>query len=129
MRRILILIGLGFLGAGLVGCTPERTASSRAVEALLQALVQRDEARFTTLTCPEYEAQALVEYDSFGLVRAELNGVACAVTGGEGETSVVQCMGSIDATYGSEVRRFDLTARTYQVIQRGGDWLVCGYTK
>ena len=129
MRRSLFFIGLGFLAAGLVSCAPARTASSRAVEGLLQALVQRDEARFSALTCPEYEAQALVEYDSFGVVRAELNGVACAVAGGEGDTSLVRCTGSIDATYGNEVRRFDLTARTYQVVQSGGDWLVCGYTK
>lgn len=129
MRRTLFFIGLGFLTAGLASCAPARTASSRAVEGLLQALVERDEARFTTLTCPVYEAQALVEYDSFGLVRSELNGVACAVTGGEGNTSLVRCTGSIDATYGNEVRRFDLTARTYQVVQSGGDWLVCGYTK
>ena len=95
----------------------------------MRALVQRDEARFTALTCPEYEEQALIEYDSFGLVRAELNGVACAVIDSEGDSSRVRCTGSIDATYGSEVRRFDLAVRTYQVIQSGGDWLVCGYTK
>ena len=129
MRRILFFIGLGFLAAGLASCAPARAASSQAVEGFLRALVQRDEARFTALTCPEYEAQALVEYDSFGLVRAELNGVACEVIDGEGDTSYIRCTGSIDATYGSEVRRFDLTARTYQVIQSGGDWLVCGYTK
>ena len=129
MRRILFIVGLGLLAAGLTSCASAGPASSQAVEGLLRALVQRDEARFTALTCPEYEEQALIEYDSFGLVRAELNGVACAVIDGEGDTSRVRCSGSIDATYGSEVRRFDLTVRTYQVIQSGGDWLVCGYTK
>jgi hypothetical protein len=129
MRRVLVFIGVGFLASALASCAPKQAGASRAVEGLLRALVERDEARFTALTCPEYESQALIEYDSFALVRAELNGVRCGVTGGEGNTSVVRCAGSIDATYDNEVRRFDLTPRIYQVLLSGGDWLVCGYTK
>ncbi len=129
MRRVLLLMGVGFLVGSLAGCAPSQAGASRAVESLLEALVERDEARFTALTCPDYETQALLEYDSFALVTSELNGVTCEVTGGDETASVVRCTGSIDATYDNEVRQFDLTPRIYQVLLSGGDWLVCGYTK
>ncbi len=126
MARILVLTTLVL---GLTGCAPDSSRAARAVEALLEALVTREEARFTSLTCPDYEAQALIEFDSFGLVRSELKGVACSVSGSDGDTALVRCTGSIDATYGAEVRSFDLTPRTYRVVPSDGEWLVCGYTK
>ena len=129
MGRFSTIVGLAILTLAMAGCTSSPKESARAVEALLEALVTRNEARYTALTCPDYEAQALIEYDSFGLVESELKGVACAVAGSEGENSLVRCTGSIDATYGSEVRSFALAPRTYRVVVDSGEWLVCGYTK
>jgi hypothetical protein len=31
------------------------------------------------------------------------------------------------ATYNGEDSPLDISARTYQVVQQGGDYLVCGY--
>jgi len=47
----------------------------------------------------------------------------------DGDDALIICKGSIDATYNNEVRNFHLSERTYRVVQQGGDWLVCGYTK
>ena len=44
----------------------------------------------------------------------------------DGETSLVDCTGSIIASYNDEDQELDLSVRTYQVTQEGGDWLVCG---
>jgi len=129
MGRFLTIVGSVILTLALAGCTPSPEGSARAVEGLLEALVTRNEARYTALTCPDFEAQALIEYDSFGLVESELKGVACTVAGSEGESSLVRCTGSIDATYGNEVRSFALAPRTYRVLDTPGEWLVCGYTK
>ncbi len=129
MSRIAPSVFLMTLVLGLAGCASDSGRPARAVESLLEALVARQEARFTSLTCPDYEAQALIEFDSFALVKSELKGVACSVTGSDSDGALVDCTGSIDATYGAEVRSFDLAARTYHVIPSGGDWLVCGYTK
>jgi hypothetical protein len=129
MGRFLMIVGSAILTLALAGCTSSREGSAQAVEGLLEALVTRNEPLYTSLTCPEYEAQALIEYDSFGLVESELTGVACTVAGSEGENSLVRCTGSIDATYGNEVRSFALAPRTYRVVVNSGEWLVCGYTK
>ena len=36
------------------------------------------------------------------------------------------CKGKIVATYNNEDQELDLSVRTYQVVQEGGEWLVCG---
>jgi len=41
----------------------------------------------------------------------------------------VICSGSIEASYGDEIRSFDLSERTYHLVQDGSDWLVCGYDR
>jgi hypothetical protein len=101
-------------------------APAKAVEDYLNALVAKDENRLTTLTCGEWEEDALIELDSFQAVTARLEGLACAQTGTDGETALVLCNGQIVATYGEEDQELDLSVRTYQVVQEGGAWLVCG---
>lgn|GEM_PF-934042 len=128
IRRSVFVIVVSLL-LFLSACAASKDPSARAVEELLQALVRRDEARYSALTCPSYEQSALVEYDSFGLVTADLKDVSCRQTGVDGSTALVHCTGSIEATYGNEVQSFDLSLRTYHVSLLGGDWLVCGYSK
>lgn len=97
-----------------------------AVEDYLNALVAKDEARLLTLSCGEWEDDALLELDSFQAVTARLEGVACEQAGTDGDTALVHCNGSIIATYNDEDQELDLSVRTYEVVQEGGDWLVCG---
>jgi hypothetical protein len=111
----------------LAGCASNNAdAPAKAVEDYLTALVAKDADRLTTLSCGEWEDDALLELDSFQAVTARLEGVACEQTGSEGDTALVLCNGSIIATYNDEDQELDLSERTYQVIQEAGEWLVCG---
>jgi hypothetical protein len=96
------------------------------VENYLNALVEKDADRVSTLVCGEWEEDALIELDSFQAVDVRLENVACEQTGTDGDMALVLCSGSIIATYDNEDQELDLSLRTYQVIQEGGDWLVCG---
>jgi hypothetical protein len=100
--------------------------SAQAVENYLTALVEKDADRLATLSCGEWEDDALLELDSFQAVTARLDGMACEQTGIDGDTTLVLCNGKIIATYGNEDQELDLSVRTYQVVEEGGEWLVCG---
>jgi hypothetical protein len=101
-------------------------APAKAVEDYLNALVAKDSDRLTTLSCGDWEDDALLELDSFQAVTTKLDGLACTQTGTDGDTALVLCKGKIIATYNNEDQELDLSVRTYQVVQEGGDWLVCG---
>jgi hypothetical protein len=102
------------------------SAPAKAVEDYLNALVAKDADRLSTLSCGEWEDDALLELDSFQAVTARLEGVACEQTGTDGNTALVLCNGKIIATYDTEDQELDLSARTYQLVEEGGEWLVCG---
>jgi hypothetical protein len=101
-------------------------APVKAVEDYLTALVAKDADRLATLSCGEWEEDALLELDSFQAVTTRLDGLACEQTGTDGDTALVLCNGRIIATYNEEDQDLDLSVRTYQVVQEGGEWLVCG---
>ena len=128
MRKF-YLIPLAILMATLLlaACASnDAEAPARAVEDYLNALVAKDADRLSTLSCAEWEDDALLELDSLQAVTARLEGVACEQTGTDGDTVLVLCAGSIIATYDNEDQELDLSPRTYQVAQEGGAWLVCG---
>lgn len=128
-----------FLGRGLVifivsllllgGCAQGNggDAAAQTVEAYLQALVDGNVDQMANLSCKDWEEQAMLELDSFQGVEASLADVSCQQTGTEGETSLVECQGKIQATYNNEQQEFDLSGRVYQVAQEGGELRVCGY--
>lgn len=128
MRKIslivlVIIVSTMFLTACASG---NENAPAKAVEDYLNALVAKDENRLATLSCGDWEDDALLELDSFQAVTARLDGLACEQTGTDGETALVLCQGKIVATYDNEDQELDLSVRTYQVVQEGGEWLVCG---
>lgn len=113
----------------LVACSSDKSSSNgpaTAVENYLNALVAKDENRLSTLVCGDWEDQALIELDSFQAVTPRLDNASCKQTGTDGSTALVSCTGKIIATYNNEDQELDLSVRTYQVVQQGGDWLVCG---
>ena len=126
--RTFFLISFGIvIILALSACASNNdNAPVQAVENYLAALVEKDTNRLTTLTCGEWEEEALLELDSFQAVETRLEGLACEQTGTDGDTALVLCNGSIVATYGDEDQELDLSVRTYQVVQEGGEWLVCG---
>lgn len=128
MRKFtLILFILLMVTRLLAACAATNDdAPARAVEDYLNALVAKDADRLSTLSCGEWEDDALLELDSFQAVTARLEGLACEQIGTDGATALVLCNGKIVATYNDEDQELDLSVRTYQVVQEGGEWLVCG---
>jgi hypothetical protein len=127
-KRILTLTILSLSLAGvLVACGDGGNQAAQNVEAFLQALVDKDEAQMVSYTCGDFEMDALLEYDAFALVKTQVDNLSCQVDQVDGDAALVSCQGKIIATYGNEDREFDLSERTYQVINSGGEWLVCGY--
>ncbi|HEX2994539.1 MAG TPA: hypothetical protein VHP14_06940, partial [Anaerolineales bacterium] len=120
---LVIIVSTMFLTACASG---NENAPAKAVEDYLNALVAKDENRLSTLSCGDWEDDALLELDSFQAVTARLDGLACEQTGTDGEAALVLCQGKIVATYDNEDQELDLSVRTYQVVQEGGEWLVCG---
>jgi len=100
---------------------------SEAISAYLLALVNKDVNQMINRSCAAWEAQAQQEFDSFAAVTANLDQVNCQMTGQEGDTRLVTCTGKIIANYGNEVLEINLGDRTYQVIDEGGEWRMCGY--
>lgn len=127
MRAFSLLLLIVFTALTLSACGSNTdNAPVQAVEDYLNALVEKDATRLTTLVCGEWEENALLELDSFQAVNTRLEGLACEQTGTDGDTALVLCNGNIVATYNEEDQQLDLSVRTYQVVQEGGEWLVCG---
>ncbi|HSK66962.1 MAG TPA: hypothetical protein VK888_08535 [Anaerolineales bacterium] len=126
LKRFLILSMSMLAAIVLSACSSNSDAPARAVEGYFNTLVAKDADRLPSLVCGDWEDDALIELDSFQAVEARLEAMACQQTGSDGETALVDCTGSIIATYNDEDQELDLSVRTYQVVQEGGDWLVCG---
>jgi hypothetical protein len=125
-KLYLILFTLLITAFTLTACASNKDAPAKTVEDYLTALVQKDADRLSTLSCADWEDDALLELDSFQAVTAKLDGLDCEQTGTDGNTALVLCKGKIIATYNNEDQELDLSVRTYQVVQEDGDWLVCG---
>jgi hypothetical protein len=127
VRKISLILILVILTNLLSACASKREdAPVKAVEDYLNALVAKDSDRLTTLSCSDWEDDALLELDSFQAVTTKLDGLACSQTGTDGDTALVLCKGKIIATYNNENQELDLSTRTYQVVQQDGDWQICG---
>ena len=101
--------------------------AAKVVEEYLNALVGKDSSRLSALSCADWEPNALLELDSLQAVSTRLEGLTCTTTGTDGTTSNVSCQGKILTTYNNEDQQLDLSVRTYQVVQQGGEYLMCGY--
>ncbi|GAB4472701.1 MAG: hypothetical protein Kow0088_07470 [Anaerolineales bacterium] len=97
------------------------------IEDYYRALTKKDLNTMVSLSCPEWEAQARNEYNSFAAVTTELSGVECHTTSQDQSKAIVNCQGKIIANYGNEVLEIDLSKLTFQLVQKGGNWLFCGY--
>jgi|WetSurMetagenome_2_1015567.scaffolds.fasta_scaffold214186_2 hypothetical protein len=101
--------------------------AAKAVVNYLQAVVSGDASKVSSNSCKDWESQAMMEMDSFAGVKANVDQAVCKTTSTDGSMTQVTCTGKIKATYNNENQEFDLSGRTYQVTQQGGEWLVCGY--
>lgn len=127
LRTFSLILFMAMVVLTLTACASSNNgAPVKAVEDYLTALVEKDADRLSTLVCGEWEEDALIELDSFQAVTARLEGLVCEQTGTDGDTALVLCSGKIIATYTNEDQEIDLSTRTYEVTQEGGDWVVCG---
>lgn len=127
MRTFFLIVFVLFGTLSLSACaSSNENAPAKAVEGYLNTLVAKDADRLSTLVCGDWEDEALLELDSFQAVTPRLDGLACEQTGTDGNTALVLCNGKIVATYNNEDQELDLSVRTYEVVQEGGEWLVCG---
>ncbi|HSF82370.1 MAG TPA: hypothetical protein VLA49_14110 [Anaerolineales bacterium] len=109
------------------GCQAENNGAAKAVESYFAALIAKDPARLTTLSCSSWETNAQTDLESFGAVTAELSDLSCSETGADDDYTVVTCTGKIVANYGDEVLELDLADQSYQARFEGGEWRMCGY--
>jgi hypothetical protein len=124
---IKILVWTLALSILLSSCSNLDDSASQAIEAYIQALVDQDRQRISTISCAAWEANALTELDSFTAITVALQDLACENTGIDGETSLIECSGKIVANYGNEVLEIDLSERIYQAVKEAGEWRMCGY--
>jgi len=127
MKKNLFIFILLTLLLSACGATNSDTEVTHAVEDYLTALTNQEPEKLTTLSCADWEEEALFELDSFAAVATSLDSLSCQVSGEDGDAKLVNCTGSIQATYGNELQQFDLSPRTFRVINEGGEWLMCGY--
>jgi len=109
----------------LAGCATT-TGPAGVMSAYWQALIDKDAAQISSLSCAAFEEEALTTLESFSAVDIKLKDLACSVNSENGATASVTCSGSIIATYGAEDLVIDLSQRSYIVKKEGGDWRVCG---
>ena len=105
----------------------QKNSASAAAEKYLQALVARDINKMVNVSCADWEPQAKVEFDSFAAVKLALKDLACKENGQVDGYTLIACDGSIIANYGAEDLEINIADRSYQAIQEGGEWRMCGY--
>ncbi len=119
----LILTACGGAGGSPAGKSP----AAAAVENYYAALVSKDAAKVSNLSCKDWEEQAMLEVDALMSVGAQLNNVSCSQAGEEGADALVVCNGTLDLTYNDEIRAIELDKRTYTMTMEDGQWRVCSY--
>jgi hypothetical protein len=100
--------------------------ATTAVEGYINALATKDQAALISNSCADWEDDALIELDSFALVEVTVDGMSCTESGTDGDKTLVDCQGKFQMSYGGEPQELELSARTYEVIEQSGNWLVCG---
>lgn len=125
-NSLLLAALAALLLAGCAGASKDEAAAA-AVQSYWQAIVDRDLNKVVGLSCASWEAQARTEFNSFSAVKLKLDNVTCKAAGQSGEAVQVTCTGAIIANYGAEDLTIDIANRTYQVVNEGGDWRMCGY--
>lgn len=126
--RTIIIVFLGMLITFiLIACNNEQNDASKAIEAYIQALSNKDSAEISNLSCAEWEKSALSEVDSLTAVGSKIENLTCKETGQDGADSYVSCTGVLSLDYNGEAQQIDLSARTFIARNEGGEWRMCGY--
>jgi len=125
--RNLMATVLIFLTLVLSSCSSGKSEAVTAIETYIQALGDKDVNQISTVSCADWEPNALLEIDSLTGVGSKIENLVCEENGGEGDDVFVTCTGIIALDYDGEAQQIDLSTRTYVARQVGGEWLMCGY--
>jgi hypothetical protein len=109
----------------LAACADEGSAS-KAVEDYLKAKVSSNEDKLTSLSCKDWEAQALLDAAPFESVDAKFEGMSCKEAGKDGDFTLVTCEGTLSFEYQGELREQNLSEVSYLAIKENGEWKMCG---
>ena len=128
MRKNLWILSVAMMAMiWLTACSSSNSdAPAQAVEEYWSVIAAKDAERLPSLVCGDWEDDALTVLDSLQAVSAELENVSCSQTATEGDIALVDCTGKMLLTYDTEDQEIDLSVFTYEVVEEGGDWLVCG---
>jgi hypothetical protein len=118
----LLLIALSLV---LAACADEGSAPD-AVENYLKAKISSDADKLTSLSCKDWEAQALLDAAPFESVDAKFEGMSCKEAGKEDPFTLVTCEGTLSFEYQGELREQNLSDVSYLAIKENGEWKMCG---
>lgn len=111
----------------LSACANAAPAPELTVESYLNAIVEADIDKISTLSCADWESDAHLELDSFQGVEVSLVDMQCTHSGTDGDIALVSCSGNFLTSYDGEDMEIGLDTREYELVQQNGEWLVCGY--
>jgi hypothetical protein len=112
----------------LPGCGNNQSLAAQSVEEYFQAIVEKNQDMLVSKVCTSYEPNAMMDFNTFAIVKTSLENFSCQTTTTNENGYDVKCQGSLQAKFGDELRTFDLSKRTFQVVEENGNWLICGHT-
>ncbi len=128
MRKLIPFLLIMILSSLLISACGKSDAGdpAKAVEAYWQALIAKDSAKLSSLSCSDFEQEALNTLDSFQSVSVTISGLGCTTASTENDSATVNCSGTITASYGTENLTLNLADHAYSAVKEGGDWRMCG---
>lgn len=120
LTTIFLLLGL------LISACSQQPPAVQAVETYFTAIVEQNDAIIPQIVCEEWQFDAYLEMDSYLAVNPVLEDLTCDIVSEDDNSAVVNCRGSIVATYNEEQQKIDLSHRNITVRKEANEWLVCG---
>ena len=122
----IVILGI-LISIILTACNSGQNGASKAIEAYIQSLSNKDSVQISNLSCTEWEQNALLEVDSLTGVGSKAENLTCEQTGQDGADTYVSCTGVLALDYNGEAQQIDLSTRTFIARQEDGEWRMCGY--
>ncbi|HET58833.1 MAG TPA: hypothetical protein ENN32_00490 [Chloroflexi bacterium] len=124
--RILRLTTILFIFGLIISACAQQPPAVQVVETYFNAIVEQNDALIPQIVCEEWQFDAYLEMDSFLAVNPVLEDLSCTVVSEDQNSAIVNCQGSILATYNEEQQKIDLSNRNFIVRKEANEWLLCG---
>ncbi len=124
--RILRLTTILFIFGLIISACAQQPPAVQVVETYFNAIVEQNDALIPQIVCEEWQFDAYLEMDSFLAVNPVLEDLSCTVVSEDQNSAIVNCQGSILATYNEEQQKIDLSNRNFIVRKEANEWLICG---